>query len=262
MLVNRFLIVALIAFSIVGTFTVSLSQPNISQQEQYQIKPYDNDSSAEAKVNKNREQKANGGTDNQKCNNYWKTFLSWAASNDKAITAISTMCIASFTLTLFIATWLLWCSGERHAERQLRAYVNVDGAEVSFKPGETVALVSIKNSGQTPAYNVRHRTVIWVAECPLNSVLPAGPPSLLKSKSTISSQDILTMIGNHPISEQQKTAVAEGTMAIYVYGHVIYTDVFRKNRKTKFRLMYWAGSPQLPNKSFNVGACDEGNDAD
>jgi hypothetical protein len=31
--------------------------------------------------------------------------------------------MATFTIALFIATLLLWIGGERHSERELRAYV-------------------------------------------------------------------------------------------------------------------------------------------
>jgi hypothetical protein len=44
-------------------------------------------------------------------------------ANHEYITAISTLFIALFTLTLWTSTRQLWRAGQIHAERELRAYV-------------------------------------------------------------------------------------------------------------------------------------------
>src|SRR5712671_1328997 len=58
---------------------------------------------------------------------------------------------------------------ERTAERQLRAYVHVSGAKIVDvgKPDVRTAQVSVRNCGQTPAYNMRFWVGIGVREFPL-----------------------------------------------------------------------------------------------
>ena len=83
----------------------------------------------------------------------------WLHKNGEAI-------IALFTVILGIATWLLWRStkalvagAEQTAERQLRAYVHVENAEIIHSNDEwrPNIRISVKNYGQTPAREVRHK---------------------------------------------------------------------------------------------------------
>src|SRR5262249_41919560 len=83
--------------------------------------------------------------------------LAWSERYKSLIDIITTIAVAAFTGVLTMFTVKLWKSGEKHSERELRAYVFV--SEVStrnFMPNarpETEAL--IKNSGQTPAYKLK-----------------------------------------------------------------------------------------------------------
>jgi hypothetical protein len=49
--------------------------------------------------------------------------VNYVEQKDKFVVALSTIVMATFTIALFIATLLLWIGGERHSERELRAYV-------------------------------------------------------------------------------------------------------------------------------------------
>src|SRR5665213_4277369 len=60
--------------------------------------------------------------------------------------------IAVFTAILTVATILLWNAGERHSERELRAYVGLVRHSINAERHEFVIVT--KNDGQTPARGV------------------------------------------------------------------------------------------------------------
>lgn len=78
--------------------------------------------------------------------------------------AIFTGGLFAATIALFLATCALWWSTRRlvkgaedTAKRQLRAYIHVPSTELTIHPEEIggwTANVTIKNFGQTPAYNM------------------------------------------------------------------------------------------------------------
>src|ERR1700719_3570647 len=79
-----------------------------------------------------------------------------------AITALATVAIGFFTLTLKLSTDKLWEAGETQrrlyedtAERQLRAYVHITKASFSNLRGDAEFFIEYKNCGQTPAYRMR-----------------------------------------------------------------------------------------------------------
>jgi len=103
----------------------------------------------------------------------------WLAKffNDLKITdvllTIFTGVLAVYTAGLFYATRHLWKAGERQiihlegtAERQLRAYVFIQGAEIRLVNNDTavMALMVLKNFGQTPGYQFKTWTNIRIRE--------------------------------------------------------------------------------------------------
>jgi hypothetical protein len=78
---------------------------------------------------------------------------------------LATVALFFATAALVWATWLLASGAERTAQRQLRAYVHVTEArlqQASVGAHPTVH-ASIKNAGQTPAYNVSISSFVVVA---------------------------------------------------------------------------------------------------
>jgi len=69
------------------------------------------------------------------------------------------------------------------AERQLRAYVSVDSAEmIDLTAGFTpAALLRVKNSGQTPAYNLTGIDGIAIGESLVKLPPPTGSTAMSKS---------------------------------------------------------------------------------
>lgn len=147
------------------------------------------------------------------------------------------------------------------AERQLRAYVHPSKSVVELGEDGTVAFsVHIENSGQTPAYQMSPWTQITVWAHPLEGDLPSLPVDPVRSASAVlHAGGRLRTEGkfSRPVSAEKRAAIASAELAIYVYGHVKYRDVFDKERFTIFRFMYhgpWGGTQDL-------AVCPEGNDA-
>ena len=148
-------------------------------------------------------------------------------------------------------------------QRQLRAYLTVDAASIRFpRPGVPRVRVTIRNSGQTPAYEVKH----WIhqgiethsLEIELTeprddfgmAVHVMGPGTTATNEVTHDGPII-----DNP-SDAAVTGRPEGTF--YVYGQVTYRDVFGAAHSTKYRLMH--GGPD-PARRGRLVPCPEGNEA-
>jgi uncharacterized protein YejL (UPF0352 family) len=127
------------------------------------------------------------------------------------------------------------------AQRQLRAYVCVESAVVTF-PQRAVpeALVSFKNCGQTPAYDVRGWIHTWFTTYPLQETLPDAPKELRKSVETLGPGRLSTFAtARKPALPPEYLAIL-GTpkFTLYVYGEVRYKDIFGNERTTRCRLVH------------------------
>ncbi|MGB8992621.1 MAG: hypothetical protein WCD80_11260 [Desulfobaccales bacterium] len=125
------------------------------------------------------------------------------------------------------------------------------------------ALILIKNSGPTPAINLKHWGSICVKEYPLKSDLPVKRRDLAETKATIASQGINTLPVHwpDPLTTEQITELKKGTLVIYVHGEITYTDIFSKNRTTRYRVMHGAMTGIL-GVVTSVTICEEGNEVD
>jgi hypothetical protein len=178
--------------------------------------------------------------------------------------------IAILTLALFlIGGWQVEIS-RRTAKRQLRAYVFADHVGISdgthlkppiFQLGIPRTVIAIKNSGQTPAYGLRHWGGIEIKR--LTEERTLVPPENMTdgSLSSIPTGGLNTKVAwftrkltTHEISEI-KTCVS----AMYVYGRIEYLDVFKRRHFTNYRLRHTGSWPPAADALLNF--CDEGNDA-
>jgi hypothetical protein len=163
-------------------------------------------------------------------------------------------------LGAFIAAILTLVHMRESSERQLRAYVVAElgnivnvanplpvggnpapqtDARVIY-PNGPVARIQIKNTGQTPAFEVRHWGDICIREYPLVSELPPKPPGLIPVASNLGQGIISTkrFTRHSLLTPQQTTDLMKGIIAIYVYGEISYTDAFGIERHTQYRLMH------------------------
>jgi hypothetical protein len=118
------------------------------------------------------------------------------------------------------------------AERQLRAYVGVSPLSIDIQgPSARVAVrYEVKNTGQTPAHNVRHAASLEIWPFPLpKDFIVASPTDYIGGMSvgnsgTVSGEGFRSMGG--PISFQTISQIHSSGQRIYLAVIVKYFDIF------------------------------------
>jgi hypothetical protein len=151
--------------------------------------------------------------------------------------------IAGFMALLLLTMLLLWRATRRlarraddTAERQLRAYVCVESAVIKPEDDGFRVVVSVQNTGVTPAYKLQQRTQVAIREYPLLKIpLPELIPR--PGQDTLAPQGVTTPMPRFGrlLTKDEEREIRAEAKAIYVYGELDYTDVFGKSRVTKFR---------------------------
>jgi hypothetical protein len=169
---------------------------------------------------------------------------------DKAggiITALATIAIAIFTLTLKRATDRLWDAGEKQlshlsdtAERQLRAYVTLIDEQVELVANETAFILDFKlrNDGNTPAYHFAAWTEGEVSAVDADPFPDKRPVLGDKAQRSIIGPAAIarTNTSEQPLSATDLEAIRKGTHAIFVWGGAEYEDAFKNPRYFVFRV--------------------------
>tara|TARA_R110000868_G_scaffold33892_4_gene122748 strand:+ start:552 stop:1418 length:867 start_codon:yes stop_codon:yes gene_type:complete len=143
-----------------------------------------------------------------------------------------------------------------NAERQLRAYVYVDGISISWAGRVPEAVVVIKNLGQTPAY--RTTNVFFIGDGEDNDFAnfeyehPLSrddlPPGGIR-KATIKFESFDTNL---------TVAATSGLHSIYIWGRIEYIDAFNQPQWTEYRhRMGRKTKPEVP--VFDMEPCPDGN---
>lgn len=131
-----------------------------------------------------------------------------------------------------------------NVQRQLRAYVCLDSGAVIFpEPAVPVARIRFKNSGQTPAYDVRGSILTWFAEYPLKEALPDGPEDTRKTLEMLAPGRASTLVASRkaPLPPQCLSALGTPEFMLYVYGTIRYRDIFGKEQFTNYRVIHGGG---------------------
>jgi hypothetical protein len=180
---------------------------------------------------------------------------------------------------------LIWQTilSRRSSERQLRAYVVCEsasiynvanpipifngqvftptGAEIGNPGAGPGAVVNIKNTGQTPAYEVVHWANICFREYPLVASLPARIPGDGKFPTAILGSGVtsIKLLPLNPrLTDLQIASLRAGTEVVYVYGEITYKDAFGKGWSTRYRCMYHPMGGAI-GVSTTLNFCEEGN---
>jgi hypothetical protein len=194
--------------------------------------------------------------------------------------------IAGLTFFLMIFTGLLvWVGNkqERTTRRQMRAFVYLDrgsiynvaspinplpiyrptGAEVVSPFEGPLAQLTIKNTGSTPAYRVEHWGNIFVSDFPLQQPLPSAKNTNKAPTSAIAPGGINTKSVKiaQRLTDAEIAGIRTGTMAIWVYGEIIYWDAFKRKRTTHYRLFHNSTSGAI-GVSNDLTWAEDGNEAD
>jgi len=104
--------------------------------------------------------------------------------------------------------------------------------------GCLTAPVTIKNFGQTPAYDFMCSLQIGFFRYPLD--VPLDVPTYLPtaSKSPIAPGEHVTQYTTLPdrLNQAETDSIRSGTGAIFVWGELLYLDVLKKRQSTQFSL--------------------------
>jgi hypothetical protein len=162
----------------------------------------------------------------------------WAVGADIAI-AVLTLVIALISLGLYLVA-------KDTARRQLRAYVFTDPdkslASFRFAVGEPLkAMLQIKNTGQTPAYDLVVLRGYAIEPRPIREdfdftikrvgvagqIVPAGATHYWPLSNISGDTD-------QPIPAEVFNAVRNGVCDLYIFGRIEYRDAFGKQCWTNF----------------------------
>jgi hypothetical protein len=126
-----------------------------------------------------------------------------------------------------------------------------------------LAVITIKNTGQTPAYDVLHWGRISIQEYPLKSELPTMPALNKQFRSVLGPSIVAEKTVRLPnaLTEAQIKGLRDSTMAIYCHGEIHYRDAFKKVRLTRYRCMYCAITGIEIGTSTDLTLCEDGNEA-
>jgi hypothetical protein len=150
--------------------------------------------------------------------------------------AIFTCVLAASTIGLWIATILTLRHSRETAERQLRAYLTIEGGGVLLLNGNTIsANVKFRNTGQTPAYDVMTWAGVFVAA--RNSPFPVAPSVENRgdAKSITGPGQDVNINRRTPITPAELDAVRATTMAIFFGSRIDYVDAFKEKRHFVFK---------------------------
>jgi hypothetical protein len=188
----------------------------------------------------------------EKCgtHNAIATLFVYADQYGGLITAIATIFIALFTLSLWLSSEKMWNATQqtlRHAQdtaaRQLRAYVRVEPGSVKNLDTVPQGFVKITNGGQTPAHNLR----VAIRLVFLKS--SEGPfPQMLRDKVKYAPISISLNPGQvlfpnasddrGPLGSESIRMIANKQARMEVFGRVDYQDAFGVDRRSVFHYLY------------------------
>jgi hypothetical protein len=122
---------------------------------------------------------------------------------------------------------------EETAERQLRAYFTLERALVFAKGTDCQFNLRFLNSGQTPAYNVR----CWYrfAVSPYGGEPPYDNVGKLSGASVVGAGGTISVVKSFSITPEEKESIIKKQLAIFVWGQLMYEDVFKNPRFLSFR---------------------------
>jgi hypothetical protein len=206
---------------------------------------------------------------------FWARAMFWAALVSLVITTIATALLIMTFRETRRATFAALRSAvagrqsvrvsRQSAEKQLRAYLWREAVQDSlddFSNGGFSVHSTIKNSGQTPAYDVHTWSRL--------QALPQDTREFESAPKTVEGPRFVIHPGSDhtfhtptpDMHEGDRNDIHFGVKVLFVWGELRYRDAFNVDRRTRFRL-FWMVHRRTPSGP-RLGQwiyCDEGNDA-
>jgi hypothetical protein len=140
-----------------------------------------------------------------------------------------------------------------------RPWVMVKGASYAeIKAGQApTAILTIINTGNTPAFNVTTDTMIAFRNTPVPAPMPITiTPGQVGSKSSIAPKADMNIIISHRelMTNELIKNLYENNYRLYVWGKIEYEDIFKRRHKTEF-----CGVQRMGTLNFDL--CDGNNTA-
>lgn len=147
--------------------------------------------------------------------------------------------VAATAILALFGLWQVMISRDT-ARRQLRADVFAVSVKIDFIIGkEVVANLRVKNTGQTPAYDVIIETGLEFRLLPANSPISVVKPEEMSRMALGPEQEVLpTAYSGKFLTADESAAVADDRAVIIVYGQIKYRDAFKTNQTTDFRFLF------------------------
>jgi hypothetical protein len=156
----------------------------------------------------------------------WTLYYSRRATEAAIVAADAATDSASATREANLLT-------QHHAEKELRAYVLIQGADIREEGNEILGRVDFQNFGPTPGYDFETHLNMGI-DVPSGSPYNESP-AREKSKSIIGPGAVLKSSTNTIIlNEREFEEIYYGQKVIFVWGYVRYKDAFGKRWKFIF----------------------------
>lgn len=162
------------------------------------------------------------------------------ASLNAQMAVLSLLATAAATMLL---VWTLW-ETRSTSRRELRAYIFPENVGIYCminqrpisKNGKVGSTVHIKNSGQTPAYDVRHWSEVTIClQADEENLIPESMDSA--QSNSMPPNGIITASRRMAakLTRNQQKGLKDGNLGLYVYGRIDYRDAFGRNQATRYK---------------------------
>jgi len=192
-----------------------------------------------------------------------------ATSHKRKHTWLEKFAVFFAGLAFGASVWQGWVARDTE-KRSLRAYVFLvpdNEVTVDVFPSKTAIgqiEVNVRNSGQTPAYDVVANSWVALEEWPPPSDFkytgppdPKGDSRLILAPGGVQHYHTGTA---RPFTDQEWQEIEAGTKSFYVYGSITYTDAFGYPRYTNFCLASAVGIDRVFKNA--IAHCPRHNDSD
>jgi hypothetical protein len=198
----------------------------------------------------------------------WKCSGDFVEKYHEDIIALFTILLVWVTGTLWWATEKLVKGADDNAQRQLRAYIQVQlGGNNNIDLGtgaKPEVIIKIRNSGQTPAREVWVRCAVDVLTYPEPKDLPIPELDEIDTSLCIHAGsdvgDYRQWIKRGLRAEEASAIAGGGSKRLFLYGMVEYRDVFGKDWVTRFRFRT-TGPDDNPQGGIGIVPAKYGNSA-
>ncbi|RVD30185.1 hypothetical protein [Mesorhizobium sp. M4B.F.Ca.ET.017.02.2.1] len=169
---------------------------------------------------------------------YWADWTFKATASGVALSFVGVI----FLLWSLMQTRQAISTDREVGHSQVRAYVSALPSDVmEFGEGLIPSFqFSLKNSGASPAYNLRHIAILMIHAHPVGRIIgemivPAAGQTTPASTLTAGAEVTCNGDGLRPLTKDEFDAVlADNGQRLYAFGRVFYDDVFGKSHETKF----------------------------